>query len=80
LYVRNYHPPSDEEEEEDETDEDFNDEAMEALLEAEFEDESLGKGQQHIVDPDIDLDLLTEIIRVDPSHLDLDTNMHEDMG
>ncbi|KAF8309207.1 hypothetical protein DL93DRAFT_1782179 [Clavulina sp. PMI_390] len=65
LAFMNYRPESDEEGDYDDDDSDaseLDDEAMAAMLEAEFEDGTKG---QAIVDPDG----LEDIIRVDPEHL-----------
>lgn len=67
---RNYQPDSDEEGEEgDDSEGELDDEAMQALLESEFEDGTKG---QAIIDPDG----LQDLIRVDPNHL-LDVHMAE---
>ena len=68
VLFRNYRPDSDDEDEDDDDGEgELDDEAMEALLEAEFEDGIKG---QAIFDPDG----LEDLIRVDPDHL-LDVHM-----
>lgn len=62
---RNYQP--EEYEDDDDGEGELDDEAMEALLEAEFEDGTKG---QTIVDPDS----LEDLIKIDPNHL-LDAHM-----